>query len=715
MARPFDVMRQQLFALRPALGQLGVFALAYVLAGSIGQGIALIPGVSVTFWPPAGIFTATLLLNARGSWPWWIVAAGAAELSCNALWFHNPVHWALIYFGANALEAMSAAWLIARATDKPLRLETPHEAVAFVLFGAIVAPIVGATLIAGTDALIGKHAFATTWPLVWLGDATGLLISTPTTLVAVQVWRERATYTSAQIGEAAMLAPALAAVAWLGLHGYVPTVYLSLPLLLWAAVRFQLRGAAVALALLTLMTALYTHGGIGEFSADAAQMHEKIVMLQAFLGVSAVSAILVAALAAQNQTLLQDLRSTNTRLEVQVVQRTESLRHERERLADALDALQRADRRKSEFLATLAHELRNPLAPIANAIHILRTHGSDAPKRGWALDLIDRQVQAMSRLIDDLLDLSRIDQDKIVLQREPVQLARIVDAALEVSQPHIEEMGQRLHVDLPAEPIWVDADTIRLTQVFMNLLNNAAKYTERGGNIELSAERRGEQVCVTIADSGVGIPADSLMTIFEMFSQVEDSLHRAKGGLGVGLHLVKRLVELHGGAVSAHSAGQGQGSAFSVRLPVIDAPVGHLTESAEPASAPARGRVVQALRVLVVDDNQDAAHSLAALLQLDGHAVRLAFDGQAALDEAAAFEPDVVICDIGLPKRNGYEVAQSLRRTTRAPMLVALTGWGHDDDRHRSRAAGFDHHLVKPVDLDALHAMLAVLAQRGTA
>jgi signal transduction histidine kinase/ActR/RegA family two-component response regulator len=375
----------------------------------------------------------------------------------------------------------------------------------------------------------------------------------------------------------------------------------------------------------------------------------------------------------------------------------------------AEESLRDAERHKNEFLATLSHELRNPLAPIRNAVRVLQLEGVPSPERQWAVDVIDRQMRHMARLVDDLLDLSRITSGKLELRKERIELAEIVQAALETSRPPIEERGQRLTVTLAPEAIHLDADSMRLTQALVNLLDNAAKYTESGGHIGLSAERDGGEAVVRIEDTGVGIPAEALPRIFDMFAQVGRPLERAHTGLGVGLALVRRLVELHGGTVAAESRGPGRGSAFIVRLPIaageaeVEAPGG-----AEAVASPRHWRI------LVVDDNEDAADSLATFLHLVGNEVRTAHDGMEAVESAAAFGPDVVLLDLGLPKLNGYDVARRLRKQLAGVRLIALTGWGQEEDRRLCREAGFDHHLVKPVDLDVLQGLLASLEASPT-
>ncbi len=371
----------------------------------------------------------------------------------------------------------------------------------------------------------------------------------------------------------------------------------------------------------------------------------------------------------------------------------------------AEEALRNANRRKDEFLAMLAHELRNPLAPIRNAIEILHTRGPQQPELVWARGVIERQVHQMTRLVDDLLDVSRITRGKIALRKEQVELAAVVGSAVESSRFLFDEPGHQLTVELPPEPVTLEADPARLSQVLSNLLNNAAKYTDPGGRIWLTAERERESVSIRVRDNGIGIDPEVLPRVFEMFTQADDSLERTQGGLGIGLSLVQRLVEMHGGTVTAHSEGKGKGTEVVVRLPLAVSDVGRFPEGADKTGDAFRssGSVV-----LVVDDNRDAAESLAVLLQMWGHEVHVVYDGQEALEAAEAFRPDVILLDIGLPKKSGYEVARHIRDARpEGVVLVALTGWGQEEDRRRSQEAGFDHHLTKPVELPALLAVLA--------
>lgn len=377
----------------------------------------------------------------------------------------------------------------------------------------------------------------------------------------------------------------------------------------------------------------------------------------------------------------------------------------------AEEALQEADRRKDEFLATLAHELRNPLAPLRNALEILRTAGVEGEVAERMREMMDRQLAQMVRLVDDLMDVSRITRGLIELRHERVEVSRLFETALESSRALLEAAGHQLEVQVPAG-LWVWGDPTRLAQVISNLLSNAAKYTPPGGHVLLAAAQEGPQVVFRVRDDGIGIPRHLQAKVFEMFMQVDRSLERAQGGLGIGLTLVRRLTEMHGGTVDAHSDGPGQGSEFVVRLPWPAAAAPPEVPQAADRSPPQPALASQ--RVLVVDDNQDSANSLAMLMRVLGHEARTAHDGLAALEAAREFRPSVVLLDIGLPGMNGYAVARQLRQMpeTHRAVLIAQTGWGQEDDRRRSIESGFDAHLVKPVDPAALQRLLASLTAK---
>jgi two-component system, sensor histidine kinase len=417
-----------------------------------------------------------------------------------------------------------------------------------------------------------------------------------------------------------------------------------------------------------------------------------------------------------NLTVLD--RPTSARALVSAVEAAIRGRARQYQIRDQLNSLQaadserkNADRRKDEFLATLAHELRNPLAPIRTGLQALARPGGDGAAGTVIRAIMERQLSQMVRLIDDLLDVSRISSGKVVLQRARVDLRAIAELAIEASQPFIAAGQHDFKADLPDGPVWVDGDASRLSQVIINLLNNAAKYTAEGGQVRLSLSSDHAGALVRVQDNGAGIPPEMLDEVFDMFTQVNRTLDRSQGGLGIGLSLVRRLTEMHGGGVTADSKGLGHGSTFTVRLPLMDAAQSPAAgDEAAQCEPPQRPR----LRILVVDDIADVADVLKMLLDLEGFETLVAYSGQTALESAREFRPDVVICDIGLPEMDGHEIARRLRGDPKvaSATLIALTGWGAEGELRRTRESGFDFHLVKPVDANALLDLLSQISPR---
>jgi signal transduction histidine kinase len=374
---------------------------------------------------------------------------------------------------------------------------------------------------------------------------------------------------------------------------------------------------------------------------------------------------------------------------------------------EAEEALRQADQRKDEFLATLAHELRNPLAPIKTGLQVLKRESAPQLDSLHLFEMMERQLEQLVKLIDELLDVSRIATGKVVLERELVSMRSVIEQAIEGSQPALAAAKHTLYLQLPANELRVVGDASRLAQAIGNLLNNAAKYTPKGGRIGVSVEQDGQDAVVTVSDSGVGIPAEMLDRVFDMFAQVDRTLDRAQGGLGIGLSLVRSLVLLHGGAVSARSMGIDQGSTFEIRLPLVAA---GLSPSAQDQDTPQdETRRRRSLRVMIVDDNADAANTLAMLLEMNGHMIRVEYSAKAALQACVGFLPDAIFCDVGMPGMGGHEFAAQLRQDRRfaSTLLIAVTGYGAEEDRRRSRAAGFDHHLTKPAGIDSMEAILS--------
>jgi signal transduction histidine kinase len=399
----------------------------------------------------------------------------------------------------------------------------------------------------------------------------------------------------------------------------------------------------------------------------------------------------------------RDSERLTRELEDRVTARTAELEASMLRQLALTDQLREADRRKDEFLALLAHELRNPLAPVVNAVNIMRLKETGDPDLQWCREVIERQAGQLTRLVDDLLDVSRITLGKIKLRPERVDLARVIAGALELSRPLMEAHGHQLSTVLPDTPVVLQGDLARLTQVVANLLTNAAKYQNDGGRVDLVVEQQGQEAVIAVRDRGIGIPPHMLTEVFELFSQGERTLDRAQGGLGIGLSLVKTVVEMHGGSVSAHSDGVDRGSQFVIRLPCLLAPA-----NGRPAAGPPARRAIPPRRILIVDDSRDAAESLAMLLSLSGHHVLVSHHGEEALSLAESERPEVVLLDIGLPGIDGYEVCRRLRQGgLDGALIIAMTGYGQERDRQRSKDAGFDTHTVKPVELDHLMELLA--------
>jgi signal transduction histidine kinase/CheY-like chemotaxis protein len=478
---------------------------------------------------------------------------------------------------------------------------------------------------------------------------------------------------------------------------FLGTVYLRAGYELWNRLLGYLTivGLSILASLgVTLAVSAWLQRAITEPVLDVARVAQQVMQHRDYkLRVRKTSADEVGVLVDAFNDMLAETDRRATALETA----NADLLHEMRERRAAEDALKAADHRKDEFLATLAHELRNPLAPIRNGLQIMRMT-NDLETIGRAQIMMERQLQQMVRLVDDLLDVSRITTGKLVLRAERVSLQEVMTIAIDAVRPLVDAKGHTLSVDLPAITIELDADATRLSQIFSNILNNAVKYTEPGGSIRVTARLAYGAVEIRVVDTGIGIAADKMPAVFDMFTQFDASPERTHGGLGVGLALAKRLVQLHGGTITARSDGLGHGSEFTVRLPLATAPA-----DAANAEVKQQGRA-QSRRVLVVDDNRDFALSLSALLELEGHDVRTTFEATSAETVAAEFRPEIAFLDLGLPNVNGFELARRLRGqpSLNGTVLVAVTGWGKDEDRQRSRDAGFDLHLVKPVEPDQI-------------
>jgi len=415
-----------------------------------------------------------------------------------------------------------------------------------------------------------------------------------------------------------------------------------------------------------------------------------------------------------NKPIEPDILRSKASVFFELYQQRHQIAAQRDELKAYAEALTEADRRKDEFLATLAHELRNPLSPIRNGLDILRASPT-APKAEEIRDMMDRQLSHLVRLVDDLLDVSRVSQGKVELRKEQIALGDLLKTAVEASNPLISAGRHELTLDLPEAEVWLDADLTRLSQVVSNLLNNAAKYTPEGGRIVLSARRDRDEVSIAVSDNGIGIPADMLPRVFDLFTQVRDNLDRSHGGLGIGLALVKQLVEMHEGSIAAESAGPGKGSSFRLRLPAVDA-------AASPAAAaepsPPVSRQDAKLKVLVVDDNFDVAQTTGWMIEAIGHDYRMVHESKLAVQTAREYRPDAILLDINMPGMDGYAVCRALREQPLFDdtVIIAQTGWGQTQDRASTGKSGFDHHLTKPVNMDRLEQVLTgILSERRTA
>lgn len=403
-----------------------------------------------------------------------------------------------------------------------------------------------------------------------------------------------------------------------------------------------------------------------------------------------------------HKPLEPDILRSKAQVFFELYRQRQQIARQRDELKAYADALKEADKRKDEFLAVLAHELRNPLAPIRYALEIMRKAPGEAASDEIRA-MMERQVTHLVRLIDDLLDVSRLSRGKIDLRREHVTLQTVLQAAIEASQPVIKSGRHALTLDIPEEPLWLDADLTRISQVLSNLLNNAAKYTPENGRIDLVVRSEDGDVVIAITDNGLGIPREMLPRIFDLFTQVENGASRSRGGLGIGLALARQLVDIHNGSLSAESAGPGQGSTFTVRLPLVQEAV---SAEAAPNEAPAAG---SSLKVLVVDDNISAAQTTARMLSLMNHEPSIAYDGLKAIETARAVQPDVIMLDLGMPGMTGYEVCRELRKDPAfaKTLIIAQTGWGQESDREKTRDAGFSYHMTKPINFSELSGLLA--------
>ncbi|HWH46629.1 MAG TPA: MASE1 domain-containing protein [Burkholderiales bacterium] len=660
-------------------GRIVLLAAVYFMAAKASLLLAIPPGYATPVWPPSGIALAALLLFGSRMWPGIWLGAAITNFTIQG----SPLLAVLIGTG-NTLEAVVAAALIRGYVSKRGEFETVEAVAMFVAFSALsalIAATIGSVSLKVTGTIQVSEFSSNAW--IWLqGDASGMMIFTP--LILTWYLRPLPRWNPATWGEAAALGLSVVVATMLVFRGLrtdgtaQPLAFVTLPFLLWAAIRFEQRAVTMAIAGIAGIALCYTVNGRGPFSLGSPDAVGLILLAYA-------STLVIIGL------FLSVVIGQRRRAELAVRQRV----HE----------LQESERHVNEFLAMLSHELRNPLAPMVNALALMRQDSAQNPPM---LGLLDRQVAHLSHIVDDLLDVSRITRGKIRLQKETAELGGMVARALESARPLIDGRGHALELDLGGEDLFVHADATRICQVALNLINNSAKYTPAGGRISISLRRDGSDAVLKIKDTGMGIPPKLLPRVFDLFIQGDRALDRSEGGLGIGLTIAKRIVEMHGGSTVAFSEGPGKGAEFVVRLPLVPAPA-----AAVPVQKSARA--TESRRILVVDDHRDSADSLATLLRMIGHEVKTSYDGQDAIELAAQYRPQLVLLDIGLPGKTGYEVARELRNAHHRSQLVliAVSGYGQEEDRRRGREAGFDYHLVKPVDPAEIEELIGSLTFPG--
>jgi signal transduction histidine kinase/ActR/RegA family two-component response regulator len=657
---------------RSAALLVGITAV-YFVAGKVGLDFfgLLNPSASAV-WPPTGVAIASLLLfgyRAAGA-----VFAGAFLVNYSTA---GGVLASLGIAAGNTLEGVAAAYLVTRFAGGAAAFERARDLAKYAALAAALSTAISATLGVGILTLAGlaaPAAFGSVWLTWWLGDATGAILVAP----LLVLWYRNRRLSAARAIEALLLFAAAIGVPALlffepRLERY-PLASLCVPLLVWAAFRFRGREVVTAAVCMAVITTWATARGFGQFVMDTP--NESLLVLQVFTAVITLTALMMSAV---------------------VQERRAALASERAALAEAEAALRSSD----AFLAMLSHELRNPLSAIAAAGAALEQPGIASDWNARAGQIIRRQTALLKRLIDDLLDVAKITGGKLGLVRRPLDLADVVRSAVE----SLADSGARLpSIDLQLARVCVDADPERLQQVIANLLGNAIKFTPSGGHVRVRTSVEGDDAVLSVEDSGAGIAPDLLPRVFDLFQQGPQGRDRARGGLGVGLALVRRIVEMHGGTVEAHSDGEGRGSVFTVRLLSTSTPNVAVPQVATVRAAPAR-------RILLIEDNADARESLRMVLENAGHELYEAADGESGVERALALRPQLALVDIGLPGIDGFEVATRIRAADPSIRLVALTGYGRDDDVAASRAAGFDAHVIKPVNMQQLSALIEDLAR----
>ncbi|MDQ3446721.1 MAG: MASE1 domain-containing protein [Pseudomonadota bacterium] len=657
---------------------IGALVVLYFLAGKLGLQFAFLNSSATAVWPPTGIALAAVLLLGYRVAPAVLIGAFLVNITTTGSLLSS-----LGIASGNTLEAVVGAFLVNRYAGGIAAFNRARDILSFSFLAGLVSTAISATIGVTSLALTGyaeTSQLGAIWLTWWLGDAAGALIVAP--LILLWGTTRNLGQLRQRPAESILLLLTIVAVGALvfvysGLNRY-PLPFLCIPPLVWAAFRFGQREVATGVAILSAIAGWATVSGWGPFVMQSE--NESLLLLQAFMGTIAAMTLPVAALIWERKAV--------------ELERGVLLERERAARADA----EAANLAKDEFLAMLSHELRNPLAAIGNATQVLVDLERQHAFGGRAVEIIHRQTKHLSRLVDDLLDVGRVTAGKIVLTRLRVNLADVVEKSLAVYLVAGRLQDYRTEVELA--PVWVNGDADRLSQIIDNLLTNSIKYTPAGGLIRVQTLLDGDEAVMRITDSGIGIAPDLLPRVFDLFTQEQRSLDRAQGGIGVGLTLVRRLVELHGGRVDAYSEGVSKGSTFSVRLPRAES-----RRTEEPSLSPVV-RPTPAMRILIVEDDADGREALRMQLVMSGYEVHEAIDGESGLELVQRLQPDVVLLDIGLPGLDGYEVARRLKSAQICPRLVAITGYGRPEDHERAMTAGFDQHLTKPVDYDELQRAL---------
>ncbi len=657
---------------------IGALVVLYFLAGKLGLQFAFLNSSATAVWPPTGIALAAVLLLGYRVAPAVLIGAFLVNITTTGSLLSS-----LGIASGNTLEAVVGAFLVNRYAGGIAAFNRARDILSFSFLAGLVSTAISATIGVTSLALTGyaeTSQLGAIWLTWWLGDAAGALIVAP--LILLWGTTRNLGQLRQRPAESILLLLTIVAVGALvfvysGLNRY-PLPFLCIPPLVWAAFRFGQREVATGVAILSAIAGWATVSGWGPFVMQSE--NESLLLLQAFMGTIAAMTLPVAALIWERKAV--------------ELERGVLLERERAARADA----EAANHAKDEFLAMLSHELRNPLAAIGNATQVLVDLERQHAFGGRAVEIIHRQTKHLSRLVDDLLDVGRVTAGKIVLTRLRVNLADVVEKSLAVYLVAGRLQDYRTEVELA--PVWVNGDADRLSQIIDNLLTNSIKYTPAGGLIRVQTLLDGDEAVMRITDSGIGIAPDLLPRVFDLFTQEQRSLDRAQGGIGVGLTLVRRLVELHGGRVDAYSEGVSKGSTFSVRLPRAES-----RRTEEPSLSPVV-RPTPAMRILIVEDDADGREALRMQLVMSGYEVHEAIDGESGLELVQRLQPDVVLLDIGLPGLDGYEVARRLKSAQICPRLVAITGYGRPEDHERAMTAGFDQHLTKPVDYDELQRAL---------